>query len=191
MLKNKAPKWGNNEDYVDQLGYELANHFCTEVLKYSNPRGGRFVPGFFTHHQSRLGIAVRATPDGRKQGDSLAISLSPSTGTERKGPTGIILSASKIDQTKCPLGTSLDCTFYAPSIAEPQGNEKIKSLVKTYMNKRGTEFQINTLDSEILKDAQKNPDQYRDLVVRVWGFNAYFVTLKPEYQEEIIARVEH
>jgi formate C-acetyltransferase len=161
------------------------------VLKYSNPRGGRFVPGFFTHHQSRLGIAVRATPDGRKQGDPLAISLGPTTGNEKNGPTGVILSASKIDQTKCPLGTSLDCTFYAPSIAEPQGNEKMKALVKTYMNKKGMEFQINTLDSEILKDARKNPHQYKDLVVRVWGFNAYFVTLKPEYQEEIIARVEH
>jgi len=191
LLKNKAPKWGNNDDYVDQLVRELADHFCTEVLKYKNPRGGRFVPGLFTHHQTRLGIAVRSTPDGRKKNEPLAMSLSPSIGTERNGPTGAILSASKIDQSKCPLGTSLDLTFYASSINEPEGMEKMKALIRTYIDKGGIEFQANTLDREILREAQKHPERYRDLVVRVWGFNAYFVTLKPEYQEDIIARAEH
>ena len=191
LLKNKAPKWGNNNDYVDQLAHELADHFCTEVLKYENPRGGRFVPGLFTHHQTRLGIAARSTPDGRKKHETLALSLSPSIGTEKHGPTGAILSASKIDQSKCPLGTSLDLTFYASSINEPEGMEKMKALIKTYMDKGGIEFQANTLDRQVLREAQKHPDQYRDLVVRVWGFNAYFVSLKPEYQEDLIARTEY
>ncbi len=191
MLKNKAPKWGNNDDYVDQLAYELADHFCTEVLKYKNPRGGWFVPGLFTHHQTRLGIAARSTSDGRKKGEPLAMYLAPSIGTEKKGPTGVILSASKLDQSKCPMGTSLDLTFYASSIQQPEGLEKLKALIKTYMDKGGIEFQVNTLDREVLREAQKHPDQYRDLVVRVWGFNAYFVSLKPEYQEEFIARTEY
>jgi pyruvate-formate lyase len=191
MLKNKAPKWGNNDDYVDQLARELGDHFCTEVLKYKNPRGGRFVPGFFSHHQARLGKAVRSTPDGRKKGEPLAVSLSPSIGTERNGPTGAVLSASKIDQSKCPLGTSLDLAFYGPSYRGSEERAKMVSLIETYMDKGGIEFQANTLDSEILRDAQHHPEKHRDLVVRVWGFNAYFVTLKREYQDEIIARTEH
>jgi formate C-acetyltransferase len=191
MLKNKAPKWGSNDDYVDQLARELADHFCTEVLKYDNPRGGRFVPGFFTHHQARLGQAVRATPDGRKRGDPLAVSLSPSLGAEKNGPTGAILSASKINQSKCPLGTSLDLTFYGPSYHGLEERAKMASLIQTYMDMGGIEFQANTLDREVLRDAQRDPEKHRDLVVRVWGFNAYFVTLKREYQEEIIARTEH
>lgn len=191
MLKNKAPKWGNNDNYVDQLARELADHFCSEVLKYENTRGGRFVPGFFTHHQARLGKVVRSTPDGRKRGEPLAVSLSPSIGAERNGPTGVILSASKMDQSKCPLGTSLDLAFYGPSYRGSEERAKMVSLIQTYMDRGGIEFQANTLDVEILRDAQRHPEKYRDLVVRVWGFNAYFVTVKREYQDEIIARTEH
>jgi formate C-acetyltransferase len=190
-LKNKAPKWGNGNDYVDQLGRELAELFCDEVLKYRNPRGGRFVPGFFTHHQARLGKVVRSTPDGRRKGEPLAVSLSPSIGSEKNGPTGAILSAAKIDQSKCPLGTSLDLAFYGPSYRRPEERAKMRSLIQTYMDRGGIEFQANTLDPEILRQAQQNPEMHRDLVVRVWGFNAYFVTLKREYQDEIIARTEH
>ena len=191
ILKNKAPKFGNNDDFVDEIAVELADHFCSEVNKYKNPRGGRFVAGLFSHHQARLGKAVRSTPDGRKRGEPLAVSLSPSNGTEKKGPTGAILSASKIDQIKCPLGTSLDLTFYGPFMQDMEERKKITSLIRTYMDMGGIEFQANFLDRETLIKAQKYPDRYSDLVVRVWGFNAYFVTLKPEYQEEIIARTEY
>lgn len=190
MLLNKAPKWGNNDEYVDQLGQELAAHFCTEVLKHRNPRGGRFVPGFFTHHQARLGIAVRATPDGRKRGEPLAVSLSRSIGTERMGPTGAVLSASRIDQRRCPLGTSLDLIFPSARSNGVEEREALKSVVKTYMDLGGMEFQANTLSPQLLREARQHPERHRDLVVRVWGFNAYFVTLKPEYQEDLIARAE-
>lgn len=188
LLKNRAPKWGNNDDYVDQIGCDIAGHFCREVLKHRNPRGGCFVPGFFTHHQARLGLAVRSTPDGRKRGEALAVSLSPTSGTDKKGPTGAILSAAKIDQTMCPLGTSLDLTFHAGSVYDPEEREKVMALIETYFKMGGMELQTNTLNAEILRQAQNQPDQYRDLVVRVWGFNAYFVTLKKEYQDELIAR---
>jgi pyruvate-formate lyase len=189
-MLNDSPKFGNNDDAVDLLAVELANYFCDEVNKCKNPRGGRFVAGFFSHHQARLGKVVHATADGRKQGEPLAVSLSPSNGTEKQGPTGAILSAAKIDQRKCPLGTSLDLTFYGPSVHEREEREKIVALIRSYMDLGGIELQINLLDPEILRDAQKNPDLYKDLVVRVWGFNAYFVSLKPEYQEEIISRIE-
>jgi pyruvate-formate lyase len=189
-LKNEAPKWGNNDNAVDLICVEIAHLFCQEVLKYTNPRGGSFLPGFFTHHQARLGKKLRATADGRRQGEALAISLSPTHGAERKGPTGAILSAVKIDSSLCPLGTSLDLTFQ-PSLFRPgDEGEKFRFLVNTFLNKGGIELQVNSLDAGILREAQENPEQYRDLVVRVWGFNAYFVSLKPEYQEEVINRIE-
>jgi pyruvate-formate lyase len=190
LMINTAPKWGNNDSYVDDLGVELARFFCDEVLKYMNPRGGKFVPGLFTHHQVRLGNKLRSTPDGRKRGEPLAISLSPTNGTALKGPTAAILSAAKIDQRRCPLGTSLDLTFQASIFKDPDSVSKFLSLVKTYFNKGGMEIQVNSIDVQILRDAQINPARHRDLVVRVWGFNAYFISLKREYQDELISRIE-
>ena len=191
LLRNRAPKFGNNDDYVDLLCRDVAEHFCKAVLKQKNPRGGSFVPGFFTHHQARLGKVVRSTPDGRRRGEPLAVSFSPSHGTDKKGPTAAVLSAAKIDQTLCPLGTSLDLMFHSGSVYDPEEREKVMALATTYFDLGGMELQTNTVSADVMKAAQENPDQYRDLVVRVWGFNAYFVTLKKEYQEELIARTSY
>lgn len=189
MLRNNAPKWGNNEASVDQLAKEIADTFCTEVLKHSNPRGGRFVPGIFTHHQARLGAKLRSTPDGRKKGEPLAISLSPANGTAKKGPTAAVLSASRIDQGRCPLGTSLDFTLPPALFASVDEQGKFKALLKTYFGMGGIELQVNNFDAATLREAQRFPERHRDLVVRVWGFNAYFTSLKREYQDELIERL--
>jgi formate C-acetyltransferase len=191
LLLHRAPKWGNNDVVVDGLAAELADHFCREVLACTNPRGGRFVPGLFTHHQARLGDEVRSTADGRRRGQPLAVSLSPTNGTTTGGPTATILSAARIDQSLCPLGTSLDMTFYGPAAWGEKGRAKLTALVKSYLQLGGIEFQANTLEPEVLRAAQEDPEHYRDLVVRVWGFNAYFVTLKRKYQDELIARTAH
>jgi formate C-acetyltransferase len=191
MLRNDAPKWGNNEPYVDDLGKELADTFCGEVLKHSNPRGGRFVPGIFTHHQARLGAKLRSTPDGRKRGEPLAVSLSPANGTAKKGPTAAVLSARKVDQTRCPLGTSLDFALPPAMFASAEERGKFEALLKTYFKVGGIELQVNNIDAAILREAQKFPERHRDLVVRVWGFNAYFISLKREYQDDLIARLSN
>lgn len=183
-LINKVPKWGNDND-VDLLGKKIAEFFAEEVLKYKNARGGRYLPGLFTHHQVRLGNIVSALPDGRKKGESLAISLSPSRGTKKNGYTAVIKSASKINQILFPLGTSLDFTFSTSSV----NAEIAKSLYKTYFQLGGISMQSNYLSKEMLLDAQKNPETYKDLVIRVWGFDAYFVSLSREYQNDIIERV--
>ena len=188
MLRNKAPKWGNNDAYVDSLAEEIADTFCTEVLKHSNPRGGRFVPGIFTHHQSRLGAKLQSTPDGRKKGEPLAISLSPANGTAKKGPTAAVLSANRIDQSRCPLGTSLDFSLPPMLFASVEEQGKFKALLKTYFARGGIELQINNVDVATLREAQMFPERHRDLVVRVWGFNAYFTSLKREYQDDLIER---
>jgi len=189
MLRNDAPKWGNNVGPVDRLAKEIADTFCAEVLSHSNPRGGRFVPGIFTHHQVRLGAKLRSTPDGRRKGEPLAVSLSPANGTAKKGPTAAVLSASSIDQRRCPLGTSLDFTLPPALFAGAEEQGKFKALLKTYFRMGGIEMQVNTFDAAILRDAQRFPERHRDLVVRVWGFNAYFTSLKREYQDELIERL--
>jgi pyruvate-formate lyase len=192
-IRNKlmdAPKWGNNEAYVDDIASNIAEVFCDEVLKYKNPRGGRFVPGLFTHHQARLGMKLKSGADGRRRGEPLAVSLSPSNGSAHRGPTGEILSAAKINQFKCPLGTSLDLSFQPSLFAEPDSMVKLEALIRTYFEKGGIELQINCFDADVLKEAQRAPERHRDLIVRVWGFNAYFVTLKREYQDELIRRFE-
>ncbi len=186
-LINRAPKWGNDDDYVDLIGKDISEFFSLEVHKHKNPRGGCFVSGLFTHHQVRLGKIIPATPDGRKQGEALALSLAPSLGTSKEGSTAIIKSVSKLDHTLFPLGTSLDMTFTASAESDL---EKLLFLTQTFMFLGGCEFQANILDAKTLRDAQRNPEEYKDLIVRVWGFNAYFVTLTPDYQEEIIKRAE-
>lgn len=190
QLKNKAPKWGNADMSVDQYGIELAHHFSTEVLKYTNARGGRFVPGLMTHHQVRLGKVVKATPDGRKQGEPLAISLSPTIGQMRKGPTCALRSAMSINHRLCPVGTSVDLTLQNSFFNSEEDLQKVITMTETFLEGGGLEIQYNILDPETLRAAQAEPDDYRDLVVRVWGFNAYFVTLQKEYQDELIARAE-
>lgn len=189
-LKNNAPKWGNGDKTVDTYGVELARHFSEEVLKYENVRGGRFVPGLMTHHQVRLGHVVPATPDGRKQGEPLAVSLSPSIGQMKKGPTGALNSAMAVNHRLCPIGTSVDLTLQNSLFKSDEDLDKVITMTEAFLKGGGLEIQYNILDPDMLRAAQKAPEEYRDLVVRVWGFNAYFVTLQEEYQEELIARAE-
>ncbi|MGI9538284.1 MAG: pyruvate formate lyase family protein [Desulfocapsaceae bacterium] len=189
-LKNDAPKWGNGDMTVDTYGIELARHFSEEVLKYENVRGGRFVPGLMTHHQVRLGNVVPATPDGRKQGEPLAVSLSPSIGQMKKGPTGALNSAMAVNHRLCPVGTSVDLTLQNSLFKSDEDLDKVITMTEAFLEGGGMEIQYNILDPDMLRAAQKTPNQYRDLVLRVWGFNAYFVTLQREYQDELIARAE-
>ncbi len=190
LLLNHSPKWGNADSRSDHFGKEIAELFSEEVLKYRNARGGRFVPGLMTHHQVRLGAVIKATPDGRKQGEALAISLSPSIGQMKKGPTCALSSAMAIDHTRFPVGTSVDLTLQNSFIRNDDDLEKVVSMTETFFEGGGLEVQYNVLDPDVLRDAQAHPDNYKDLVVRVWGFNAYFVTLQKGYQDELIDRAE-
>jgi pyruvate formate-lyase/glycerol dehydratase family glycyl radical enzyme len=191
LAVNRVPKYGNDDDYVDALAVELAAHFIDEVLKHPNPRGGRFYPGFFIFHHVTRGKFIGASPDGRRAGEAVAVHISPAVGTDVHGPTAVINSAVKICRLKPPEGTVLGLRFHPSALRGEDGTQNLISFIQTYMAAGGTTIQFNVVDSETLRNAQHHPEAYRNLLVRVWGFTAYFVTLTKDYQDDIIARTEH
>jgi len=190
-LYNLPDKFGNDIEEVDRLAVELATFFSREVLKHNNSRGGRFLPGFFQYQYVIEGKRIGATPDGRKDGAPLANNLAPYIGTGHNGPTAVLKSATKLNPELCPLGISVDVKISGNSLKGEEGTVRLAAFFRSFVELGGMEFQLNTVSSETLRKAQANPEEYRDLVVRVWGFNAYFVTLTEEYQNYIIERTEH
>ncbi|MCK4703453.1 glycyl radical protein, partial [Candidatus Bathyarchaeota archaeon] len=188
---NRVPKWGNDDDYVDAVAVRVAGHFIDEALRHRNPRGGPYYPGIFTFHHVSRGIRSSASPDGRRAGDPVSTHISPVAGTDKAGPTLTVNSALKVYALLPPEGTALDLRFHPTALMGEDGMEKLESFIKAFMSGGGTVVQFNVVDSETLRDAQENPGQYRSLLVRVWGFSAYFTTLTKEYQDEIIARTMH
>ena len=138
-----------------------------------------------------FGKACGATPDGRRAGEPLADAvLSPMPGTDADGPTGVIRSATKIDCT--PMrGGQLNLKFHPSALARPRRHAEALALIKTYFDLGGPHVQFNVVDSRMLRQAQEHPDEYRDLLVRVAGFSAYWVELSRSLQDQIIARTEH
>ena len=196
MLRNRAPKYGNDEDSVDGIAKEIAEYFCdliqTDRFNQAGP-GAKQVAGFFL-----FGIDKRsnlpASPDGRRQGEPVASSLSPALGMDRKGPTAVLRSASKIDLTKASFGSVLDIALHASFVRDEEGFEKLASLVDGFIKLPSTAtLQVNVIDRDTLILARENPSapQYRTLVVRVWGFSAVFVELSPGLQDHVLSRMEH
>jgi formate C-acetyltransferase len=139
-----------------------------------------------------MGLVTPATPDGRLAGTPLASSVAASVGCEGNGPTAVLNSVAKLDAAKSwQCGYQVNIRFHAGLIANASQREKLRAMLTVYFQKGGQELQINVVDSAALRAAQKNPEQYRDLVVRVAGFSEFFVNLSPEIQNEIIARTEH
>jgi len=192
MLINKAPKFGCDEDYVDVLAKEVAVHFAREVLKYSTQESGRYLPSLVSAWSYVfVGKELGASPDGRKAREPFAVNFSPAPGADRKGPTAVIRSLTKIDLTDFPNGSPTDMKF-SPSVLSGDSNlGKLVSFIKTFMELGGSKIQFNVVDSATLKKAQMEPENYQNLAVRVWGFSAYFVTLTKDFQNHIIERYEH
>ena len=134
------------------------------------------------------------SPDGRRQGDPVATSLSPSIGMDRIGPTAVLKSASKIDLTRASYGSVLDLVLNASVVQDEEGFNKFESLVSTFLTMPSTTtLQVNIIDRDALLRARENPDlaQYKTLIVRVWGFSAVFVELSPTLQDHVLSRTEH
>ncbi len=188
-LTNKAPKYGNDDDYVDIFMKDLSEFFCDRVMRHRNPRGGKFQAGLYTvDWHAILGKLTGALPDGRLASKSLANGLSPSQGRDRIGPTAVLRSITKLNHSLMANGMVLDMKFYPTALSGREDLEKFKSLIKTYFVMGGMEIQFNVVDRKTLIEAQKSPENYGDLVVRVSGFSAYFTRLDKEIQDEIIAR---
>ncbi|MFC2059604.1 glycyl radical protein [Chloroflexota bacterium] len=184
-----APKFGNDDDYVDDIMKDIYSWTEKMVKGHQTAFGYPYVitrKGLTAHYT--FGKVTGALSDGRKAGEPLADgSLSPMPGTDVKGPTAVLSSAAKADQIGCE-STLLNQKFFASALASKDSIRKLLSLVKTYFDNYGYHIQFNIVDPQTLIEAKKHPEQYRSLVVRVAGFSAYFVELSPMVQDEIIAR---
>jgi pyruvate formate-lyase/glycerol dehydratase family glycyl radical enzyme len=198
LLINHAPKYGNDDDYVDSIAKEAFSHYLNEVGKYKNTRYGRGPIGC-TYHPSTASVSynipagelVGATPDGRKSGEPLADVESPFHGTELKGPTAVIKSVSKLEHILESGGSILNLKFNPSIFQDGKNLDNLVALIRTYFELKGMEVQIDIVSSKKLREAQQRPQQYADLLVRVAGYSAYFVGLDPGVQNDIIARTEH
>lgn len=193
-IKNEIlsyPKYGNDNNEVDMLLLELVNMVINIVQQYQVKRGGAFQAGFYTVWlHSIMGANMVASPDGRKSGFSLSSSLSPTQGTDISGPIAAFNSVTKLPLDKMANGMVFDIKFSRRFFSD-MGVERFKSMVMAYFEKGGQELQMNVVNRDILIAAQKNPDEYRNLLVRVSGFSTYFVLLDKVLQDEIIMRYEN
>lgn len=190
---NTYSKFGNDVDEVDELGARMLRHYGHEVEKYENVRAGRFQPGSYTvSAHIPLGAAVGATADGRRAGEQLADGgLSPMVGRDVSGPTASLLSVSKLDNVLDTNGSLLNVKFSPSTLEGAQGMDKLVAYLRAYSKLGIQHIQFNVVDRATLLAAQENPDEYRNLVVRVAGYSAMFVELSKSLQDDIINRTEH
>jgi formate C-acetyltransferase len=197
-IRDKVPKYGNDEDYVDALAQRVMEDYLYELKNYRNTRFGRGpIGGNYCGSTSNisanvpLGMAVGATPDGRRAGEPIAEGVSPFYGTEKKGPTAVLKSVSKLPTIKM-IAQLLNLKFTPSVLAKEEGIKKLIDLIITFFRDlKGWHVQFNVVDAQTLREAQKSPEKYRDLIVRVAGYSALFVALDPKTQEDIIRRTEH
>ncbi len=184
---NRIPKYGNDQDEVDDMASRVVDHYCDIISAHKNFRGGSFWPGIFSvgFHIS-FGAFTGATPDGRCAGDVLGNGITPTTGNAISGPTAVMNSAAKLPLKRLYNGANLNMRFQGKKVK----TEHLKTLIRAYMHSGGMQVQFNMVDSEVLKDAKKHPEKYRDLFVRVSGYSAEFVDLSEIAQDEIISRTE-
>lgn len=191
MLLNRAPKYGNDDEYADLLAHEGALIYCKEVEKYTNPRGGRFQPGLYPVSANvPLGTSVGATPDGRKSGTPLADGVSPVSGLDHSGPTAAVKSVARLDHAIASNGTLLNMKFHPNALKDERGIQNLVGVTETFFNGGGSHIQYNVVSRDTLLDAQKNPDKYQGMVVRVAGYSAFFTSLDKAIQDDIITRTE-
>ncbi len=190
-IKNEAPHYGNGIDGVDQQTRWAAGVFADAVNSCTGPRG-RYSAGLYPVTTNVLfGSKTAATPDGRYSGEPLADGISPVQQMDTNGPTAVLASVSRIDQRKYPNGTLLNMKFHPSSMNGADSVTKLSHLIQTYFDMGGMEMQINIVSAELLKAAQKRPEDYKNLIVRVAGFSVYFVELHENNQNDLISRTEH
>ncbi|MBR3993978.1 MAG: glycyl radical protein [Clostridia bacterium] len=186
-----APKYGNDIEEVDAIAREAAYTYTKPLLNYKNPRGGIFQAGLYPVSANvPLGAQTGATPDGRLSGTPVADGVSPSAGKDINGPTSSANSVSRLDHGIASNGTLFNMKFHPSALAGDGGLENFAALVQTYFEMKGSHMQFNVVSRETLLDAQKNPDKYKSLVVRVAGYSALFTTLSKSLQDDIINRTE-
>ncbi|MBO7250601.1 MAG: glycyl radical protein, partial [Clostridia bacterium] len=193
LLKDIASvaKFGNDNDDVDAFAREMAYTYTKPLETYKNPRGGTYQAGLYPVSANvPLGAQTGATPDGRLAFTPVADGVSPSAGKDTKGPTASANSVSKLDHYIASNGTLFNMKFHPSALEGISGLESFVALVRGYFDQKGSHVQFNVVSRETLRDAQKNPEKYKSLVVRVAGYSARFTTLSKSLQEDIINRTE-
>jgi formate C-acetyltransferase len=187
-----APKYGNDDAYVDSIARELYQFWADTAVTLDTRLGGKHMPAAISiTSQAPGGALTGATPDGRYAGECLADgTMSAMRGRDTHGPTALIKSAAKIDQVPYQ-STLMNMKFHPSALSGTEDLRKLSSLIKTYFGLGGKHVQFNVISKDTLVDAQRHPEDYRDLVVRVAGYSAYFVQLTRAVQDEIIERTEH
>ncbi len=192
-LISRFDKYGNDSDDVDNISADMLRFYCKEVETWTNPRGGHFSPGCYTvSAHLPLGAVVGATPDGRRAGEQLADGgLSPMLGQDSQGPTAVLKSVSKLDNYLLSNGTLLNVKFTPATLEGDAGLNKLADFLMAFTKLKLQHIQFNVVNAETLREAQRRPQDFAGLVVRVAGYSAFFVELSKEIQDDIIRRTAH
>jgi formate C-acetyltransferase len=184
-------KFGNDDEEIDTFAREMAYTYTKPLETYKNPRGGTYQAGLYPVSANvPLGAQTGATPDGRLAYTPIADGVSPAAGRDVKGPTAAANSVSRLDHYIASNGTLFNMKFHPSALEGRSGLESFVSLIRGYFDQKGSHVQFNVVSRETLRDAQKHPEKYKSLVVRVAGYSALFTTLSKGLQEDIINRTE-
>jgi len=200
-LAEEAPKVGNNDDFADEMMIKLFDYLSRACERYgNNSRGGIFRPGtgsamyYVWLARGKEGMrepTVGATAEGRRKGDFFSANLAPSLNARVRGPISVLQSFSKINYQRVFNGGPITMELSDTVFRGPESTRKVAMFISTFAKLGCQQLQLNTVSYEKLVDARKNPERYRNLIVRVWGWSAYFTELDPEYQDHIIARARY
>lgn len=186
-----VPKYGNDIPEVDAFARDVEYTYAKPLETYKNPRGGMFQAGMYPVSANvPLGSQTGATPDGRLAGKPVADGVSPSAGKDVHGPTAAANSVARLDHYIASNGTLFNQKFHPSALSGRQGLENFVALIRSYFDQKGSHMQFNVVSRETLLDAQKYPEKYKHLVVRVAGYSAFFTTLSRSLQDDIINRTE-
>jgi formate C-acetyltransferase len=188
----EAPKFGNDDDYVDEQVAWVTHVVSEEAGRYRTSYGGRrFTVQVPLSSYVPMGLVVGALPSGRLAGEPLADGVSPTRGSDLEGPTAVLKSVGKINNAEVSLGQTLNMKIDPAVFEKKDGFKRLADLIRVFVDQKIDHIQFNVVSSDTLRAAQKEPEEYRDLVVKVAGYNARFVELHREVQDSIVARTEH
>ena len=188
-LERQSPLYGNDDEKADDITEFLFNTYLELLDGRPNTKGGHYRVNLLpTNVHIYFGSVTGATANGRRAGEAVSEGISPSRGADTQGPTAVVKSASRINHAKTG-GTLLNMKF-TPSVFRGAGKDRVRDLVRTYFALGGHHIQFNVVDRATLEDAQRRPEEYRDLIVRVAGYSDYFVTIGKDLQDEIIGRTD-
>ena len=191
QLINEVPKFGNDDCEIDAFARDVAYTYTKPIEKYKNPRGGSYQAGLYPVSANvPLGAQTGATPDGRLAKTPIADGVSPAAGRDVNGPTAAANSVAKLDHYIASNGTLFNMKFHPSALEGTAGLESFVALIRGYFDQKGSHVQFNVVSRETLIEAQKNPEKYKGLVVRVAGYSALFTTLSKSLQDDIINRTE-